>query len=493
MDDMADTHDLSMMLDAHVPIVSVQSPDERRVLDLLTRLATARNLPLYEWSVTRGLRKRGYSVEAPRQPSLKDPEELLAHIGRTTGPAIYALCDFHPYLKDNPTVIRSLKDIALDYGIRKNTLVFISHSLSVPAEIGRMTASFALRLPSDEELMAIVRSNAQEWSERHRGKRVKTDSATLEKFIANLRGVTHADAQVLIRHAVFNDGAISDSDIPEVNKLKFDLLDAEGVLRFEYDTHEMADVAGLDNLKDWLHLRRNAFLEDNEDRPKGILLLGVQGGGKSLAAKAVAGHWGLPLLRLDFGTLYNKYYGETERNLRNSLNQAELMAPCVLWIDEIEKGLSVGSSDNATSARVLGSLLTWMAEHNKGVFIVATANDVSGLPPEIMRKGRIDEVFFVDLPNGDVRREIFRIHLQQRDLNPQEFNLDELATVSDGFTGAEIEQAIVSARYLCASQERIISTADVLEAIHRTYPISVLRGDAIDALRAWARDRTVPA
>lgn len=490
---MADTHDLSLMIDAHVPIIAVQSPDERRVLDLLTSLAGKRNVALSEWSVTRGLRKRGFSVESPRNPSLQDPEELLQHIARTTGPSIYALCDFHPYLKGEPTVVRHLKDIALDYGVRKNTLILISHSIEVPAEIGRMTAAFNLRLPSDEELMAMVRSNAQEWSQRHKNQRVKTDQATLETFIANLRGVTHADAQVLIRHAVFNDGAITESDIPEVNKLKFELLDAEGVLRFEYDTERLANVAGLENLKHWLEVRRNAFLEDSVDRPKGILLLGVQGGGKSLAAKAVAGHWGLPLLRLDFGSLYNKFHGETERNLRNSLNQAELMAPCVLWIDEIEKGLAQGTSDSSTAQRVLGTLLTWMAEHRKSVFIVATANDVTGLPPEVMRKGRIDEVFFVDLPDREVRREIFRIHLGQRDLVPDDFDLDALADVTDGFTGAEIEQAIVSARYLCDSADRTIDSEAITEAVNRTYPISVLRGDSIDALRAWAADRTVPA
>ena len=490
---MADTHDLSLMIDAHVPIIAVQSPDERRVLDLLTRLASKRNVALSEWSVTRGLRKRGFSVEAPRNPSLQDPEELLQHIARTTGPAIYALCDFHPYLKGEPTVVRHLKDIALDYGVRHNTLVLISHQIDVPPEIGRMTAAFNLRLPSDEELMAMVRSNAQEWSQRHKNQRVKTDQATLEKFIANLRGVTHADAQVLIRHAVFNDGAISESDIPEVNKLKFELLDAEGVLRFEYDTEQLANVAGLENLKHWLELRRNAFLEDTVDRPKGILLLGVQGGGKSLAAKAVAGFWGLPLLRLDFGVLYNKFFGETERNLRNSLKQAEMMAPCVLWMDEIEKGIATGQTDNATSKRVLGTLLTWMAENDAPVFIVATSNDISALPPELIRKGRLDEVFFVDLPDTAVRREIFRIHLTKRDIDPTRFDLDGLAAMAQGFTGAEIEEAIISARYLAASRDACVQHADVQAAIDRTYPMSVLHAESIASLRTWADGRTVPA
>ncbi len=308
-----------------------------------------------------------------------------------------------------------------------------------------------------------------------------------------MRGVSHSDAQILIRHAIYSDGAITESDIPEVNRLKFELLDSEGVLRFEYDTEDFSHVAGLDNLKSWLRLRRNAFLDANEDRPKGVLLLGVQGGGKSLAAKAIAGFWGIPLLRLDFGTLYNKFFGETERNLRNSLKQAELMAPCVLWMDEIEKGLATGQSDNATSKRVLGTLLTWMAENQKSVFIVATSNDISELPPELVRKGRLDEVFFVDLPNAEIRKEIFRIHLEKRGLKPKAFDLAELATNTDGFTGAEIEEAVVSSRYLTTSKDQSVVQADVLAAVNRTYPMSVLRAESIAAVRGWAKDRTVPA
>ena len=220
--------------------------------------------------------------------------------------------------------------------------------------------------------MAIVRKQAQEWASFNQGARVKTDKETLTKLIANLRGVTHADAQVLIRHAVFSDGAITESDIPAINRLKFVLLDAEGVLHFEYDTETFGQVAGLDNLKRWLELRKSAARQASDDvnenpkdtdRPRGVMLLGVQGGGKSLAAKCVAGAWGLPLLRLDFGTLYNKFHGETERNLRNSLEQAELMAPCVLWMDEIEKGLATGDGDNATAQRVLGTLLTLSLIH----------------------------------------------------------------------------------------------------------------------------------
>lgn len=491
---MADTKDLNVLLDAKIPIIGIESPDERRVLALLLRFAMQGQMSFYEWSVTRGLKLGGFGERPPGNDSeYDDPEEILKHIAQTPGPALYVLCDFHPYLQGEPKTVRYLKDIALAHEDTQNTIVLVSHKLDIPAELGRLSANLKLRLPSDEELMAMVRTQAQQWAEKNLGKKVRTDARTLKKLIANLRGVSHADAQVLIRHAIYGDGAITESDIPGINKLKFELMDSEGILHFEYDTERFSNVAGLHNLKQWLRLRRDAFLEAKADRPKGVLLLGVQGGGKSLAAKAVAGYWSIPLLRLDFGSLYNKYFGETERNLRNSLEQAELMSPCVLWMDEIEKGLATGQGDNATSHRVLGTLLTWMAENNNSVFIVATSNDISCLPPELMRKGRLDEIFFVDLPTVEVREEIFRIHLQKRDLNPADFDLAALAECACDFTGAEIEEAIVSARYLAAARDDQITQQDIIAALDRTYPISVLRAESIQSLRSWAKERTVPA
>lgn len=490
---MAETRDLTLLLDAQIPIIVVESPDEKRVLELLLQFSIHRSISFYEWTATQGLTHGGVTRGRPSEPELADPERLLAHIATQPGPALYALCDLHPYLKNEPLNVRYLKDIALNYEHLHNTIVLVSHALEIPLEVGRQTATLTLRLPSDEELLAMVRSQAKDWSRANRGHKVKTDAATLNKLIANLRGVSHADAQILIRHAIFADGAITETDIPELNRLKFDLLDAEGVLRFEYDTERFSNIAGLHNLKGWLDHRQDAFVNSTGDRPKGVMLLGVQGGGKSLAAKAVAGYWGLPLLRLDFGALYNKFFGETERNLRNSLAQAELMAPCILWMDEIEKGLATGQSENATSQRVLGTLLTWMAENNKAVFIVATSNDVTSLPPELMRKGRLDEVFFVDLPDEDTRRAIFDIHLRKRNLPVAEFDTETLAQNTSGFTGAEIEEAIVSARYLAASSDATLATPDIQAAIDRTHPISVLRAESVAGLRRWAEGRTVPA
>ena len=276
---------------------------------------------------------------------------------------------------------------------------------------------------------------------------------------------------------------------------KYDLLNRGGALNFEYDTARFSDVGGLARLKKWLKQRRPVFRGDESaahlDSPKGILLLGVQGCGKSLAAKATAGIFGVPLLRLDFGTIYDKYHGETERKLRESLKTADVMSPCVLWIDEIEKGIAGRGGETGTSQRVLGSFLTWMAERKSQVFVVATANDISTLPPELVRKGRFDEIFFVDLPSDDVRRSIMSIHLAKRGQPLKNFDLGELTRVSKGFSGAEIEQAIVSSLYAAHAKREPLATAHIRAEIVETRPLSVVMAERIDAMRDWAASRTV--
>jgi SpoVK/Ycf46/Vps4 family AAA+-type ATPase len=269
------------------------------------------------------------------------------------------------------------------------------------------------------------------------------------------------------------------------------------VLSFEIDTARFADVAGLQSLKRWLEQRRDAFIGDAAalglDVPKGIMLLGVQGCGKSLAAKATAGAWSVPLMRLDFGSLYNKFLGETERNLREALKTSDAMAPCVLWMDEIEKGIATSDSDGGESRRILGALLTWMAERSTRVFIVATSNDIEALPPELVRKGRLDEIFFVDLPDDAGRAEILKIHLRRRRQDPAGFDLPALVNASKGFSGAEVEQAVVSALYAAHLNGEVLATAHILAELQRTRPLSVVMAERIAYLRAWAADRTVKA
>jgi len=353
-----------------------------------------------------------------------------------------------------------------------------------------------MALPTAKQREEIVKRVAVEYNTANPGSRVQYDPRAYRMLIQNLAGTDDATER-LARNAIFHDGAISKSDLPRVMQAKYELLNRGGILQYEYDTTKFGDVGGLDNLKRWLMLRKPAFtnvsLATQLDTPKGILLIGVQGCGKSLAAKATAGIFGLPLLRLDFASLYNKYHVETERNLRESLNAADVMAPCVLWIDEIEKGLAGRGGETGTTQRVLVSFLTWMAERDSRVFVVATANDISMLPPELVRKGRFDELFFVDLPRREVRKKILEIHLNARGRNMRAIDLDKVSEAARGFSGAEIEQSIVSSLYAAYSQNAELSTAHLLRELKRTKPLSVVMSEKIDALRHWAKRRTVPS
>lgn len=489
-----DIHDLGLVLDSKVKLVLIESWDERRVLETLTSLAVRRGLGLFTWSITEGLLRAGFAGEAFAESGSQEPEAALRLIKADPQASLYVLCDLHPFLVDNPRLVRLLKEIAMADGSQAPTVVLVSHACKLPPEVQRYAARFSLALPSEDELLGIVRDEATRWSERNRNRRVRTDNRTLQQVVKNLRGMSHAEARVLARNLICDDGAITQEDLPELNKAKFELLDLDGVLSYEYDTARFADVGGLSNLKRWLGERQRIFFEgEGVDLPKGVLLVGVQGSGKSLAAKAVAGLWGLPLLRLDFACLYNKFFGETERNLREALKLAEQMSPCVLWVDEIEKGLASGDQDGGVSQRVLGTLLTWMAERKSSVFMVATANVIGRLPPELVRKGRFDELFFVDLPETEIRAEIFRIHLQRRELDASAFDLAQLATASSGFSGAEIEQVVVSALYAAQAQQQSVDHGLLLRGIQATSPLSVIMAEPLAELRAWARGRTVSA
>lgn len=489
-----DIHDLGLVLDSKVKLVLIESWDERRVLETLTSLAVRRGLSLFTWSITEGLRRGDIAGEAFSDGNSHEPEAALRLIKADPQASLYVMCDLHPFLDDNPKLVRLLKEVAMADGAHAPTLVLVSHACKLPPEVQRYAARFNLALPGEDELLAIVREEAARWSERNRNRRVRTDNRTLQQVVKNLRGMSHAEARLLARNLICDDGAITQEDLPELNKAKFELLDLDGVLSYEHDTARFADVGGLANLKRWLGERQRIFFAgEGVDIPKGVLLVGVQGSGKSLAAKAVAGLWGLPLLRLDFGCLYNKFFGETERNLREALALAEQMSPCVLWVDEIEKGLASGDQDGGVSQRVLGTLLTWMAERKSSVFMVATANVIDRLPPELVRKGRFDELFFVDLPEAEIRAEIFRIHLQRRELEPSAFDLAQLAAASEGFSGAEIEQVVVSALYAAQAQQQVVDTGTLLRGIQATAPLSVIMAERLGELRAWARGRTVSA
>lgn len=488
---MKELHDLELILTSHTPVIVIESLEEIRVTQMLAQLGLRLDRPMYQWAVTEGLKR--LEADLGVQKFTSEPREVLKHIKALSQPGYFLLLDFHPFL-DDPIHVRLIKEIAQEYEQIAKTLIFLSHDFPIPAEIRHLTARFNLRLPDRAGIKMLIKEEARRWQSQTRRK-VQVDPVAMERLASNLTGVTATDARRLIRSAIENDGAISRDDLPGLMKTKYELINQDGVIAFEYDTASFAEVAGLTRLKEWLSHRHKSFAGQTSslDQPRGIMLLGVQGAGKSLAAKAVAGAFSVPLLRIDFGILYNKYIGETEKNLRSALEIAESMAPCVLWMDEIEKGVSPGQTDDGVSLRILGTLLTWMAENRSQVFIVATANDIQRLPPELIRKGRLDEIFFIDLPGDEVRREIFDIHLRRRNQAPSGFDLELLASASEGFTGAEIEQAIVSALYAAQAQESKLDTRHLLAEIERTRPLSVVMAEKITQQREWAAGRTVAA
>lgn len=492
---MNDARDLTLILRSRFPLVAIETHEEARATQLLERICSLEEWALFAWSVTAGLQRRGRTSGVPSTAELG---AALRHIEKTPENGIYALYDAHPFLED-PVIRRLIREISLGYNKTARTLVFVSPAIELPPELARLTARFSLSLPDLAAIRKLFKEEAEMY-ERDEGTRVHGQQKAFHILAQHLVGLCHDDARRHARNAIRDDGAITMVDVQRVLQAKHQAFGADAVLALELDAARLEDVAGLAALKNWLARRRPVFLGEKRipgvGAPKGILLLGVQGGGKSLAAKAVAGAWGVPLLRLDFGVLYNKFIGETERRLREALKQADAMAPCVLWMDEIEKGVAGGAGDDGdggVSRRVLGTLLTWMAERKRRVFLVATANDVSALPPELLRKGRFDEIFFVDLPDAETRTAILRIHLARRGFDPNRFDPARLAAAADGYSGAEIEEAVVSALYESHASGRAMDADLVAEEIARTRPLSVVMAERVAALRAWADGRAVMA
>ena len=489
--------ELEMLLASRFALIVIESREEARVLALVResslKARRGRGWGVFQWTVTEGLQRIDVDMGAP-QRMLAEPPQLLRHLKATPMPGIYVLLDFHPYLSD-PINVRMLKDVAQGYAQVERTVVLMSHEVTLPEELESFATRLHLALPTVGERQMIVKRVAQDWSKSNPGRPAVIEPEALTKLVDNLAGLTAGDAERLVRQAIFDDGALTMSDLQGVLAAKYQLLNRGGTLSYEPDTAKFADVGGMQNLRNWLTSRKPAFdgKAPELDPPKGVLLLGVQGCGKSLAARAAAGIFGVPLLRLDFGALYSKWHGESEKNLRESLVAAEALSPCVLWIDEIEKALADGESDSGTSRRVLGTFLTWLAEQRARIFVVATANDISALPPELIRKGRLDEIFFVDLPDEAARATILAIHAHKRALQITPQEVLALAKRSAGFSGAELEQAIVAALYSARAGGRPVTAAAIAQELKSTKPLSVVMAEKIDALRAWAQERTVPA
>jgi ATP-dependent 26S proteasome regulatory subunit len=489
-----DIKELEGLLAARMPIVAIESREEAKLLQMFERFAVLNERSLWTWSVTSGLKHATGRESAFNTTRIED---ALRHVEKSPANAIYVFLDAHRFL-DDPVVLRQIKDIAAKSEWTHRMLVFLSARLEVPADIEHLVARFRPSLPGARRITEILNEEARRYREAT-GAQVKANREALKVVAQHLGGLTEEDVRRLARMAI-QDGEVSAADVARLLKAKHDLVASSEILILETGVPEIAELGGLGNLKRWLEVRRDVFLSPPETAalppPKGVLLLGVQGAGKSLAAKCVAGAWQLPLYRLDFGALYQKYHGETERNVREALAVANVMAPCVLWMDEIEKGVAAdsgGESDGGVSRRVLGTVLTWMSERTSRVFMVATANDIARLPPELLRKGRFDEIFFVDLPSPVAREEILRIHLRRNKQDPARFDLARLARQCEGFSGAEIEQAIVAALYEVHATKKPLQDAQIEEQMRRTRPLCVVMAEKVAALREWARGRTVPA
>lgn len=490
---MNDLNDLITLIKSRTPIIIVETEDEVRACELIRYAALHLKQNFYRWSVAEGLTLSNNMQQADE--GYQDPPELLHYVWNLKNPGIFLLLDFHPFMND-PKNIRLIKEIALQTYRYQQILIFLSAKFDLPAELNSFAANFELELPNRDIIEKIIRSQLKNWSIQNNGQASSLNDDDIRKMSRVLCGLSTTE----VKKAVMQTLRKSDKNgqIAGIGKLKYDAIKQNSVLSYECDTSQLSQIGGFANLKAWFQKRQRIFLGDKSvpglDVPKGILLLGVQGCGKSLAAKAVAGTWEIPLLRLDVGALFDKYIGETERKTRDSLKMAERMSPCVLWIDEIEKGISPEDGhDGGLSQRVLGTLLTWMAERKGSVFVVATANNIKNLPPELMRKGRFDEVFFVDLPDEEMRKEIFSIHLQKRGFDPKKYDIADLAQAAEGFSGAEIEQALVSGLYSMAGGSGNLTDEILLAEIRATRPLSVLMEEQISALRDWAAERTVPA
>jgi MoxR-like ATPase len=487
-------HDLRTLILSSHPLIVIKTVEEERARQVLEAAAADLSMPLFEWSVTRGL----HQAEQPRPiVGTTEPVTMLQHLAALTVEGIFWLHDLSPFL-ENPGVSRGLRELMARFTGTRSAVALIGDRVSLPSDLERRAAHLRLELPSREELRQVVGSVLQSLRSRE-PIQIELELEDLDRLLGALQGMTANQARQAVAYAALNDGRLAADDIRTIQDQKARLLHEGGALEYFPAEDSPFELGGFDRLKGWLERVRVGFGPEARalglPSPRGILLAGVQGCGKSLAAKVIARAWELPLLKLDAGMLYDKYLGESEKNFRRAVEVAEAMAPTVLWIDEIEKGFSQGGpgdSDGGVSRRMFGALLTWMQEKRSDVFLVATANDVFGLPPELLRKGRFDEIFFVDLPDAEDRAAIFEIHIRRHKQDPARMDLERLVEGSAGFSGAEIEQAVVAALYRSLHERTPLDTNLLLREIEGTVPLSVLRREDIERLRELARDRFVP-
>jgi SpoVK/Ycf46/Vps4 family AAA+-type ATPase len=488
--------DLELLVRSRYPIIAVETWEEDRLQSTLRQIGSRLKLHVYEWSIGNPIRRLGMIAGDDVEGS-QTPLEALRSVG-TLGDGIFHFKDLHRFLGE-PPVVRRLLELAPVMERDRRAIVVSATHIVLPSDLERRSAFFRYALPTVAELTSLSKTVVDSLKRDHKIKIEITD-ADFERLVDRLRGMTMFEAEHALTQVVLEDLALTSADVDVLVDVKKELLARDGVLEFVAFEHALDGVGGFKSLKAWLAKRRRAFTPEAREfgiiPPKGILLLGVQGCGKTLVAKAIAQDWGMPLLKMEPGRLYDKFIGESEKNLEKAIAIAEGMAPCVLMVDEIEKGfaaVSQSESDAGLSRRLFGRRRGWVQDRKAPVFVVATSNAIDQLPPEMVRKGRFDEIFFIDLPDAEERQEIFRIHLARRKRDPKTFDLVALAAAADGFSGAEIEQAVVSSLYTAFSGGTELATSHVVEELQATRPLSVTRGESIAALRAWAAERAVSA
>ncbi len=499
-------HDLKTLILSFHSVIAVETLEEERTMELLKMAAQEIPIPLYDWSITQGLVRRlevkGSGTENVRGDSTaiadsSGPMELLNCIEALRIDGIFALKDFGKHLKD-PSVVRKLRELSQRFAHTQAAFVITGPRLTLPDEIEADAVYYTLEMPTRDELYEMLQAVVRSLNNKQKIK-LDLDAEALGGILQALQGMTLNQARQTIAYAALTDNRLSREDLEEIQARKIKFLQEGGQLEYYPPQDNASEIGGFDKLKAWIQRAELGFSDKaqslNLTPPKGILIVGVQGCGKSLAAKIIARNWKLPLLKLDAGRLYDKYVGESEKNLRRATAMAEAMAPAVLWLDELEKGFSPPSqsNDGGTSQRMFGAFLTWLQEKDESVFVVATANDLSKLPPELLRKGRFDEIFFVDLPDEEARKVIFEIHLNRRKQNPEQFDLQLLVDKTQGFSGAEIEQAVVAGLYRALHLDAPLNTAILLEEVTSTVPLSVSRREDVEALRVFAGERFVAA
>ncbi|GIW22080.1 MAG: ATPase AAA [Candidatus Sericytochromatia bacterium] len=498
---MSNIDDLEILIRARYPIIYIVSYEERRVENDILNISLRSDKKTYSWSSTQGLinvsQSKNYSI---LNESSKDIYTCLDIISKSNEASIFILKDLHHYIND-PLINRKIKDLSISLKSTFKTIIILSPILKIPTELEKDIVVIDYKLSDFNDIAQLLDKLINSLQINKKNVEINLSTSDKERLIQSCLGLTLSEVENVLAKIIVSKKRLDIQDIDLINEEKKQIIRKTGLLEFYSTSENISNVGGLNNLKIWLKKRSRAFTKEARNyglpQPKGILLLGVSGSGKSLVAKSISSLWHLPLLRLDMGNLFSGLVGSSEENVRKSIKIAESVAPCLLWLDEIDKSFSGMSnsqiSDGGTSARVLSSFLTWMQEKQSSVFIIATANDISNMPPELLRKGRFDEIFFLDLPTLNERKEIFNIHLLKRNRNPINFDIQYFAEISEGFSGAEIEQVIISAMYDSFEENREVSNNDIINSIKNCVPLSKTMKEAIENIRNWSKTRAIPA